>query len=543
MFDPCKPNVILLTDSTSTHALQKSLGAYKVAHELRRAGFEVAVIGHLHVFRIEEIAQLLQDLVNENTLFVGVSNTFYTRVDTLPDRGSSILEAESPGTSAMVPHGAEFNEDLAALIRERNPRCKLVLGGALAGAERENALYDFLVIGYADRSVVNLARHLLDPSVSLEHAYRSVYGPIVVNDKLASGFDFASSRMRYADHDVILPGETLVIEVGRGCIFRCAFCSYPLNGKKKLDYIRHDDLLVQEFVENYERFGVTRYIVSDDTFNDSVEKCEMMARVAARLPFKLEWWAYLRLDLLAAHPQTVDLLAQSGLRAAFFGIETFDREAGAVIGKGARRERLLGTIDLIKDRYGDSISLHGSFIFGLPRESLASMHETAAYLLSDKCRLDTWLAFPLRLNDRAGQIFKPSALDPEINFLSAIELQPQRFGYTFDDSGAWSNEHCNAATVRSLALEVMRAKMMRPGSRLSGGNAFGLSGLGLDLDLFLNRDLSHIDFGSVADVKRARARQYKALLRERLLGATPARAPAGLFSGLVHQVSETEVCS
>jgi radical SAM superfamily enzyme YgiQ (UPF0313 family) len=30
--------------------------------------------------------------------------------------------------------------------------------------------------------------------------------------------------------------KVLPIEIARGCIFKCKFCSYPLNGKQNLDF-------------------------------------------------------------------------------------------------------------------------------------------------------------------------------------------------------------------------------------------------------------------------------------------------------------------
>lgn len=520
MFDRSKPNVILLTDVTMKHALQKSAGAYKVAHELRQAGFEVLVIAHLHAFTAAEIGGLLDRSVNENTLFVGVSNTFYNRVDSLSKKGGTIIDTESAGAAAMLPHGSEHNQAIASIIKRRNPNCKLVLGGALAGVESENRIYDYLVIGYADRSVVNLARHLHDSSVPLENAHKSVFGPIVVNDKTAKGFDFASSSMRYRDEDVILPGETLPIEIARGCIFKCAFCSYPLNGKKRFDYIRNEEILYEEILENYERFGITQYMFSDDTFNDSVEKCEMIYRISRKLPFRIQWWSYLRLDLMAAHPETIDLLANAGMRAAFFGIETFHKESGSAIGKGAGKDKLVSTINTIKRKYGNQIALHGSFIFGLPKEPLSSMVDTANFLMSNECGLDTWLGFPLRLNERSGKQYTGADLNAGLNFLSDLEMQPERYGYSFDAQGNWSNEHCDSLQVQELTKDLAHKKMKAPGAKLSGGLAFNISGLGIPLDQLINAPLQSVNFAAIARLKAERAALYKAALSNHLdLGA------------------------
>ena len=58
----------------------KTYGVFKVAHELRLAGYEVVVLNHLHTYTIEEINYLLKNLINEETLFVGINNFFYKDV-------------------------------------------------------------------------------------------------------------------------------------------------------------------------------------------------------------------------------------------------------------------------------------------------------------------------------------------------------------------------------------------------------------------------------------------------------------------------------
>ena len=69
--------------------------------------------------------------------------------------------------------------------------------------------------------------------------------------------------------------QPLPLEVSRGCIFKCAFCSHPFLGKKSYDYIRSPESLAKEIKRNYELFKTTRYspyliknnkIVNEDDF-------------------------------------------------------------------------------------------------------------------------------------------------------------------------------------------------------------------------------------------------------------------------------------
>lgn len=512
MYEPTQANIILFTDTTDVLTMQKTLGTYKVAHELRKAGFQVAVINHLHTFSFEEIQDLLQQLINDRTLFVGFNTVFYKDIsDPIITETQAVFYRDSqPG--AMLPHGRQRNQAVRDLIKQINPACQIVLGGPTAHDAAYNQDFDYIVSGYADVSAVNLARHLQDSSVPLEKSYRSIYGPVIINDSRAEGFDFPHATMRWADHDAILPQEILPFEMARGCIFKCTFCSYPLNGKKKLDFIKDSEVIYQELLANYEQFGVTRYNFVDDTFNDSVEKCRMIWDISQRLPFELEYWAYIRLDLMAAHPETIDWLFGSGLRGCFFGIETFNHETGSIIGKGGRRDRLIDTLRDIKARWGDRVMLHGSFIFGLPHESLASMQETIDFLLSDQSPLDSWHLKPLRI--------KADARNWTSGFLADIDTDYGKYGYRKEGERGydmlWANEHTTYLEMKRLVESTHEMANKSGQRRISSSYAFELASLGYDLSHVANKTVKDFDWHSITLRKEQRSQEYKRELRRHL---------------------------
>ena len=400
-----------------------------------------------------------------------------------------------------------------------------MLGGPTTRDVAYNKIFDYQCLGYSEASIVNLAQHLADPKIHLQKAHKSVHGPVIINDSRAESYDFSECQMNYQDHDVILPGETLLLEVARGCIFKCAFCSFPMNGKKKLDFIRNMDLIYQELVDNYERFGVTRYFFSDDTVNDSPEKCEMIHDVSKRLPFKLDWWGYIRLDLLTAHPKTVDWLFESGLRSAFFGIETLNPDTAKLIGKGGDRTRLFNTVRKIKQQYGDSVNLHAGFIYGLPHESMQSLQQTTDFLLSEQNPLDSWQAKVLNI--------RPNNQTYSTDFLSDLDKNYAKYGYSLLDNELripgsiydltryeqgqmiWQNEHTNLPEVQKLVNDIY-AKSHHVRNKISGQSAFDLAGLGIDLSNSLNKKLDQINWHELDKIKMQRMMLYKNNLFEKL---------------------------
>ena len=515
MFDNTKFNVILMTDYTSPLFMQRGLGVSKIASELRYHGFEVLVINHLHIFTLDEIKEILLKSISNKTLFVGFNTMFYQSI-----ANAQILDDKLPwqagGTKygpkelgSLLPHGKQYNQEIKEVIKGASPDCMLVLGGPDAQDKNYISVYDYVIQGYADISIVNLARHLAYGDKLLK-ARKSVFGPIIVDDSKAEDYAFSTTPMVWESNDIILPGETLPIEISRGCIFQCKFCSFPLNGKKQNDYVKHEDVLFSEMLDNYNRFGVTRYLFTDDTFNDSQEKIDMVYRLSKRLPFNLEYWAYVRLDLLAAHPHNIEILFNSGLRSAYFGIETFNEKTGKVIGKGGSRKKLILTTKLIKDRYGDLVSLHGSFIFGLPYESLDSMRQTSEQLISGETGLDSWSIQALNLSPTGRA------------YTSQLDRSYSDFGYTVNGIDEkknlliWENEHTNFYECVELASRELNNGIIAKSKKSTGLEAFYATSLGFDLSYLMNKVAADFDWHSVELKKRERAIEYKNALYKQI---------------------------
>lgn len=501
-------NILLLNDVTDEVFLSRTLGPYKVASALRNNGYKVQVIDFLHTFSLDEIEEALKDFIDDNTLFVGFNTFFYKNISqqNIINNGN---EWESGGINygekvpgALLPHGIEFNERITNLIKTCNKNCKLVLGGPDAQVLPYIKYFDYTIIGYADNSVVNLANHLAK-NEPLKNAKKSLYKSIVIDDAKAEGYNFSETPMFFHENDLIVNNESLVTEISRGCIFNCAFCSYPLNGKKKNDFIKLKNILLKEFIYHYKNFGVTRYIFSDDTFNDSIEKIELMYQISKELPFKLEYWAYIRLDLLTAHKEHIDKLFDSGLRACHFGIETLNKKTASLIGKGGDRDKMFDTVKYIKNKYGNSVSLNGTFIFGLPEESVESMKETGDALVSGESGLDSWYIHPLFIGTQQKK------------FLSKIELNYSEYGYTlleWDQSinaYNWKNQHTCLNECSDLAYHYQVKGSKVSEKKINPLRGFYACIAGVNLEYTFNKPESTFDYHSLVTKKEDVSKKYK----------------------------------
>jgi radical SAM superfamily enzyme YgiQ (UPF0313 family) len=214
----------------------------------------------------------------------------------------------------------------------------------------------------------------------------------------------------------------------------------------------------------------------------------------------------------------------------FCGIETFDKKTAAVIGKGGDREKLLNTARYIKEKYKDTVSIHGSFIFGLPHESMESLNSTAEYLLSDQNPLDTWAAYPLNIRSDDKSYSQEFLSDIDINYkkhgYENIGIDPVSDGslYSVSRRGEggqmkWRNEFTSSDEIEQLCSAVNNLRRKKD-PKIGGQSVFYFASLGLNLEDFLNKTGSQVNWHEVDKVKLAKCIEYKTKLFQQL-GVTP----------------------
>jgi len=431
--------VIILTDIQRPQSMWgRSAGPIRIATELRQAGYSTQIIDFLMDFVISDFEVLLKIIasyIDSETLVIGISTTF------MQQRYSKI----NGNAFGFI---SKFHlKAISDVAKSLNPKIKIVLGGSQVDHLRnKNIPYvDAMIIGYADHSFLEYLKYIEGKNPFFQFKTNTSNNALIIDhDPKAEKFEFTKSQLLWQPEDHVRQKEALPLEVGRGCIFKCSYCYFPLTGKTKLDHIKESDVLYEELMRNYELCGTTSYTFSDDTFNDSIEKMELLHKTFQRLPFKLKFVAYLRLDLIHAKPHTADLLLDIGLHSAHFGIETFNQKTGAAIGKGLHPNKVKDTLDMVKDKWGSNITTIGSFIMGLPYETRETLNDTIEYLSDkNKCPLDALVMFPLGLSPFTDK-----------SFISKFQENYEKYGYHFDANQYWYNSEFHELEVTDLAEVV-----------------------------------------------------------------------------------------
>lgn len=517
---------IFFTDMPDSFQTWKTLGAYKLANVLRDLGYSCLVVDHLHCFSNREIEYLLENSVSTKTKFVGFNVGFFANTEgtqPLNPFAKHISFGEMNINKSFCPQGKEFENALISKVKSLNSNCKIVIGGAQAISHQvSNKNIDYLVVGYAEVSVVNLMRHL-EGLEKLQHSYKNLHGVLLVDDRNANGFDFSKSSMAWLPED-IGNSKVLPLEVSRGCIFNCKFCQYPMRGKNTNEHLRSSESIYQELQYNYDRYGISTYTLVDDTFNDDDEKLDAFLSAVKRLTFQPIFWCYARLDLLVAKSDRMTKLYDIGIRAMFLGIETLHREAGIAIGKGMHSHKQIKAVQDIRSTYGNDVQMHGNFIIGLPGESLSSNDNTCNLYLSGELPLHS-----ARFN--ALKIYKGDSW-----WKSEIDMNYEKFGYTEDpdqpfssdiqrklgynlgsDFLHWKNEYMNFAIAAEKAQEYKSKIFSSNRTHIFNQDMWSMLNYScFSFDQLKNMKISEVDWTQLIREKIKTVVSYKQLLYKSL---------------------------
>jgi radical SAM superfamily enzyme YgiQ (UPF0313 family) len=406
------------------NAAIRPLGPYRIASHLRNNGYDIQVIEFAQYLENDRLEKLLEKFITKDTKFIGL--------------GLMIWYENQKFVQIMNKFA-----DLFTTIKKNYPNIKIIVGGSTSfmWSKRypNNSVIDYIVKGYGEDQTLSLFdyhyKNSNHPPFELIDGNKHLSENMVIDKQ----FNFLRNSHTWSKSDCIQPGEALPIEFARGCIFKCSFCKYPHIGKSKNDYTKELDCIKQELLDNYYKFGTTSYYVTDDTFNADKDFIEAFSIMSKSLPFKLQYGAYLRADLLDAHPDQEDMFLENGLNSCFFGIETFDPNNAKIIGKPWSAKRAKEYVPYVyNEKWKSKISITSSFIAGLPNETLESLKEVNQWIVDNNLPSIVW--HPLQITRDSN------------SYKSEFELNAEKYGIhfkLFEGKSIWYHDTCD----EKLAIE------------------------------------------------------------------------------------------
>lgn len=151
--------------------------------------------------------------------------------------------------------------------------------------------------------------------------------------------------------------HTVNLRTARSCAFKCSFCTFvALQGAHE---VNRPETLELELAELTRNGAAHSLIFTDDTFNVPMPRFKELCRVLEKFDF--EWYSFCRPQHL--DEESVQLMAASGCRAVFIGLESADDAMLKRMQKSATCKTASRGIALLK-KYG--ITCHVNFIIGFP---------------------------------------------------------------------------------------------------------------------------------------------------------------------------------
>ena len=159
---------------------------------------------------------------------------------------------------------------------------------------------------------------------------------------------------------------------GRGCRSKCTFCLWPQTLGGHRYRVRSPENVEAEMARAKAHFSqVKEFFFDDDTFTDDLPRAEEIARRLGRLG--LTWSCNAKANVPR---KTLEVLRDNGLRLLLVGYESGNQQILNNIKKGIRLDIAR---EFTRNARALGITIHGTFILGLPGETPETIQETIRY--------------------------------------------------------------------------------------------------------------------------------------------------------------------
>lgn len=285
----------------------------------------------------------------------------------------------------------------AQTLKDHNPNVQIGFIGAHVAVLpeetlRNNPVIDFVCRNEFDYTCKELAEG--KPWNQIQGlSYRDPSGSPRLGDATPTGLCHTEERSLIHDWDVmpsVLPSYARDLDItkyfigyllhpyisfytGRGCPAKCTFCLWPQTIGGHQYRAKSPEAVGKEMEEAKAIFGdrVREYMFDDDTFTIDKQRAIAISEHMKRL--KLTWSCNARANL---DYDTLKQLRDNGLRLLLVGFESGNQQVLDGIKKGIKLEVAR---KFMENCHKLGITVHGTFIIGLPDETQKTIEETIRF--------------------------------------------------------------------------------------------------------------------------------------------------------------------
>jgi radical SAM PhpK family P-methyltransferase len=351
-----------------------NLAAVYLTNFLRNKGHQARYV-NLFQYEKEKLIRYLE----EDPLCVAITTTFY--VVNLP-----VIE-------------------MIDFIRKHNKKVKIVVGGPLVANHARNYQGDafyatlddigadiFVIEGQGESTLSEIVACLKDDG-DLERVPNIVYRKNGSLRRTSTQHENNSLEEHFVDWRSFSNenlGATIQTRTARSCAFKCAFCNYPTRAGALTT--ANIDVVEKELDSIVALGNVKNVVFIDDTFNVPLTRFKDLCRMMIRKKYNFNWFSYFRCS--NSDEEAIDLMAESGCKGVFLGIESGSPTILKNMNKAATIERYAKGIECLRH---NGVLTFGSFIVGFPGETDETVAETIEFLKTsrpDYYRAQLWYCEP-----------------------------------------------------------------------------------------------------------------------------------------------------
>ncbi|MDE2088725.1 MAG: hopanoid biosynthesis associated radical SAM protein HpnJ [Gammaproteobacteria bacterium] len=275
---------------------------------------------------------------------------------------------------------------VAEALKEAYPRLMIGMVGAKVAVEPESSLQASHAIDFVAREEFDFTLKEVAEGRPLEEVnglcFRDRGGRIVHTapravledmDRLPFVSEVYQRDLRVEDYFIgYLQHPYISFYTGRGCHSRCTFCLWPQTVGGHRYRVRSPEHVLEEVRYIQRAFPQVKEIFfDDDTFTDNRPRTEAIARGLGALG--VTWSCNAKANVPY---DTLKVMKDNGLRLLLVGYESGNQQILNNIKKGLKVERAR---DFTQNCHRLGVTIHGTFILGLPGETKETIEETIRF--------------------------------------------------------------------------------------------------------------------------------------------------------------------
>jgi len=341
------------------------LGLLALTASLRETGFTVEIYKpKIRLLKLNDFRNTTKDILKTNPKFVGFStwcNSF----------SASLLIAEQ--------------------IKHSNPKVPIIFGGPQASILTKNILtefifVDFILSGEADHSLPQLLHELKQKKRNFSQVqglyHRNRQGEIIQNELQNTVTDL--NKLPVPAYELVPKADVLKLDVGRGCPFKCTYCTTNSFFSKKYR-TKSAERIIREMEAAYEKSKITSFSFAHDlfTFNNKfvIDFCSKLTEHNEIKKRNYKWTCSARIDCVSE--ELIGQMKSAGCESIFFGIESGSKK----IQKNIKKNLSFKNIRKIANKCMQvNLKIYASFILGFPDETKTDIEKTLKLILELACK-------------------------------------------------------------------------------------------------------------------------------------------------------------